>query len=171
MATLPIGILVCLATLSILTASQAVKFVSRRCLFITASTLGALGAGLMSYAVSEASFTLFTVSAAPQGIAYGISNLYRFYAADTSLPQHREKALAATLGGAVLSAFIGPELSRYVHVSASHNLHACACGHLHKPEPAALRQCGYFDACGNIEASSEGETLLRNRACTYCAGM
>lgn len=114
MATLPIGILVCLATLSTLTAPQVIKFISRRCLFMTASTLGALGAGLMSYAVYLNSFTIFTIAAAPVGIAYGISNLYRFYATDTSLPQHREKALAATVGGAVLSAAIGPEASRYV---------------------------------------------------------
>ena len=112
MATLPIGVLVSFATLSTLVAPQITKLISRRCLFMTSSILGALGAGLMSYAVYLDNFIVFTLSAAPQGIAYGISNLYRFYATDTTLPEHREKALSAVVGGAVLSALIGPEASR-----------------------------------------------------------
>jgi MFS family permease len=111
-ATLPVGVLVCMATVSMLVCPQVIKIVSRRALFITSSVFGILGAGLMSYAVHEANFILFTIAAAPQGIAYGVSNLYRFYATDTALPQYRGKVLAAVVGGAVLSAFIGPEASR-----------------------------------------------------------
>ena len=50
-------------------------------------------------------------------MAYGIANLYRFFAADSTLPQHREKALAAVVGGAVLSAFVGPEAGRHLRLS------------------------------------------------------
>lgn len=120
MATLPIGVLVCCATLSTLIAPQVIKFVSRRFLFISSSVLGIVGAGVMSFAVHDDSFLIFTIAAAPLGIAYGISNLYRFYATDSSLPENREKALAATVGGAVLSAFIGPEASRYVSTTLDH---------------------------------------------------
>lgn len=114
-ATVPIGVMVCFATVSTLAAAQITQFISRRCLFMTSSILGALGAGLMSYAVYLDSFIVFTLAAAPQGVAYGISNVYRFYATDTTLPENREKALAAVVGGAVLSAFIGPEASRCFH--------------------------------------------------------
>lgn len=116
-ATLPPGIAVACATLASLSAPRFSKHFPKRVLFMLASTSGIVGGGLMCIAGWKRSFPLLCISGAPQGIAYGISNLYRFFAVDTTLPQHREKALAAVVGGAVLSAFIGPEAGRHLRLS------------------------------------------------------
>lgn len=82
-----------------------------------ASTSGIVGGVLLCMAGWKRSFPLLCLSGAPQGVAYGISNLYRFFAVDTTMPQHREKALAAVVGGAVLSAFMGPEAGRHLRLA------------------------------------------------------
>lgn len=116
-ATLPPGIAVASATLASLSAPHVSKHVSKRVLFTLASTSGIIGAGLMCIAGWRRSFALLCLSGAPQGLAYGISNLYRFFAVDTTLSENREKALAAVVGGAVLSAFMGPEAGRHLRTS------------------------------------------------------
>jgi len=116
-ATLPPGIAVASATLASLTAPRFTHYFSKRVLFMVASTSGIIGGGLLCIAGWKRSFALLCISGAPQGFAYGISNLYRFFAVDTTMPQHRERALAAVVGGAVLSAFMGPEAGRHLRLS------------------------------------------------------
>lgn len=116
-ATLPPGIAVVSATLASLTAPRFTHYFSKRVLFMVASTSGIIGGGLLCIAGWKRSFALLCISGAPQGFAYGISNLYRFFAVDTTMPQHRDRALAAVVGGAVLSALMGPEAGRHLRLS------------------------------------------------------
>ena len=117
LATLPLGLLALCATAATLTAQRLIGRLGRRPLFMGAASLGIVGAALACVAVRIGSFALLLVAAAPQGVAYGVSNLYRFMAVEVVVPAHKERALAASVGGAVLAAFIGPEASRHVRES------------------------------------------------------
>lgn len=115
-ATLPVGLLVVAATLTALSLQQLVaRFrLGRRRIFAGAAFAGAAGAALFAVACYVESFALMLVAAVPQGIAYGAANQFRFVAVEVTLPEYKERALAAVVGGAVSAAFIGPEASRHI---------------------------------------------------------
>ena len=160
-ATLPPGIAVCSATVASLSAPHISKRIPKRALFMLASTLGVVGGILLSIAGWKRSFLLLCISGAPQGAAYGISNLYRFFAVDTTMPQHREKALAAVVGGAVLSAFIGPEAGRHLRLSLDQEFLApfilSACLWVAQVNHSSLTRC----TCGACDATERLHTPPR----------
>jgi MFS family permease len=76
--------------------------------------LGALCAGIGSLTfaagVWQGSFALYCLGAVPAGIGFGISQHYRFAAAEVATPEYRPRAISLVMAGGVLSAIFGPEL-------------------------------------------------------------
>lgn len=79
--------------------------------------LGAVGAMLGSltfaYGVWRGDFVLYCLGAIPAGLGFGISQHYRFAAAEVASPSYRPTAISLVMAGGVLAAIAGPELVKH----------------------------------------------------------
>lgn len=82
----------------------------RRAGFITAALIGATGAAISAYGISQGSFGLFAFGALFSGVYMSAQGFYRFAAADTASPAFRPKAISLVTAGGLASAIFGPEL-------------------------------------------------------------
>ena len=91
----------------------------RKAGFIFGALMGSAGALLAAIAIFQGSFALYLVAIIFFG-AFTISGqTYRFAAADVSNANWRGIAISLVVGGGVVAAFIGPEISKWTHDVAS----------------------------------------------------
>lgn len=92
-------------------ASIYMKRVGRRIGFITGALIGAIGAVIATIAILGGSFWQFCVAMIFLGSFNGISQYFRFAAADASDSAFRSKAISLVLAGGVVAAVTGPNLA------------------------------------------------------------
>lgn len=92
-------------------ASIYMKRVGRRIGFITGALIGASGAVIATLAILTGSFWLFCGALIFLGSFNGISQYFRFAAADASEPAFRSRAISLVLAGGVVAAVTGPNLA------------------------------------------------------------
>ncbi|HKQ67826.1 MAG TPA: MFS transporter [Polyangiaceae bacterium] len=79
---------------------------------MAAALVGVVGAAISTWAVENGSFVPLCVGITLIGVFNGVSNYYRFVAADQSPAAFKSRAISYVLGGGVLAAFVGPNLAR-----------------------------------------------------------
>ncbi len=87
----------------------------RRTGFIFGALMGSAGAIIAAAAIFQGSFELYLIAIIFFG-AYTISGqTYRFAAADVADEKWHSIAISLVIGGGVLAAFVGPEISKWTH--------------------------------------------------------
>jgi MFS family permease len=87
----------------------------RKAGFIFGALMGSIGGLLAAVAIFQGSFSMYLVAILFFG-AYTISgHSYRFAAADVSNDKWRSIAISLVVGGGVVAAFVGPEISKWTH--------------------------------------------------------
>jgi predicted MFS family arabinose efflux permease len=94
-------------------ASLFMKRFGRRAGFIAGASLGASAGVILAWSLFARDFGLFCVGSALMGAALGISNFYRFAAAEVADTAFRPKAIALVMAGGVIAAIAGPELVKW----------------------------------------------------------
>ena len=115
LATLPQGLQwEATAVFSIPLAMMMRRF-GRRTGFILGAVMGSLGAMVAATAIFQSSFELYLVAIIFFG-AFTISGqTYRFAAADVADEKWHSIAISLVIGGGVVAAFVGPEISKWTH--------------------------------------------------------
>ncbi len=111
LATLPLAFQFGAMMAVTIPASIYMKRVGRRIGFITGALIGATGAVIATIAVINGSFWLFCGALVFLGSFNGISQYFRFAAADASEPALRGRAISLVLAGGVVAAVTGPTLA------------------------------------------------------------
>ena len=87
----------------------------RKAGFIFGALMGSIGALLAAIAIFQGSFAMYLVAIVFFG-AYTISgHSYRFAAADVASEKWRSIAISLVVGGGIIAAFVGPEISKWTH--------------------------------------------------------
>jgi MFS family permease len=113
LATLPITAAIAGIALATMPASLVMKRTGRRRAFIGGALVGVQGALVMVAALSRQSFVLFCLGMLLFGTHGAVTQYYRFAAAEATSPEHRATAISFVLGGGVLGALVGPEVSKW----------------------------------------------------------
>ncbi len=113
MATLPVmGYVVGGALSTGLVARTQSRF-GRRVSFQIGLLVGLLSALLCAYAVYDHNFALLVCATVVAGYYSANGQLYRFAAAELSVPAFREKAVSLVLAGGLIGAIVGPNLASH----------------------------------------------------------
>jgi predicted MFS family arabinose efflux permease len=112
LATLPISMIVLTSMFAAPALSLLMGRLGRRPGFLIGALCGAVGGGLAAYALVIGSFPLLVGAAAFNGVYMAAQGFYRFAAADAASAGFRPKAISYVLAGGLLSAIIGPELTK-----------------------------------------------------------
>lgn len=112
LATLPISVLVLVSMFAAPAISALMGRYGRRTGFLLGALAGAAGTATQGYALLLGSFPLLVTGAAISGIYMANQGFYRFAAADTASPAFRPKAISWVLAGGLVSAILGPELTK-----------------------------------------------------------
>ncbi len=87
----------------------------RRAGFVFGAMMGSLGAIIAAIAIFQGSFELYLIAIIFFG-AFTISGqTYRFAAVDVADEKWHSVAISLVVGGGVLAAFVGPEISKWTH--------------------------------------------------------
>ncbi len=113
LATLPMA----LQMLATMCASIPAGFVfarfGRRAGFMMGAAGALAGSLIFALGVWQGSFLIYCLGAIPGGLGFGISQHYRFAAAEVATPSYRPRAIALVMAGGIASAVIGPELVKH----------------------------------------------------------
>jgi len=112
LATLPVAVWMSGTMASSLPAALIFRRFGRRAGFVAGTLFALLGLVLAGLAVWRADFTLFVAAALPYGLGFGLSQHYRFAAAEIAEPAFRPKAVSLVMAGGVAAAILGPEIVR-----------------------------------------------------------
>ena len=113
LATLPVAVQMTAVMAASIPAGIIFARLGRRAGF----TLGALssitGALIFAWGIYAQDFVIYCVGAAFNGAGFGISQHYRFAAAEVASPAYRARAISLVMAGGVLSSLLGPELVKH----------------------------------------------------------
>lgn len=87
--------------------------IGRKYTFLLGTIIAMIGAATCSIAVINHNFLLFILGSILIGIYSGVSNFYRFTAADSVDKAHKSRAISYVLAGGVIAAIIGPNLANH----------------------------------------------------------
>ncbi len=73
------------------------------------------GSLMFAYGVWTDNFLFYVLAAFPAGIGHGVSQHFRFTAAEVAAPEARPRAISLVLAGGVLAAIVGPEMVKRTH--------------------------------------------------------
>jgi MFS family permease len=113
LATLPVALQQLAVVVTQIPANLLMRRVGRRWGYTVGASFGIVGTAVAALGVLWASFFLFCLGSALNGVYNGFGQSYRFAAVDGSSDAWRTKAISYTLAGGVIAAVIGPELARY----------------------------------------------------------
>ena len=114
-ATLPISLIVIGSMLSANPLSSIMQRYGRRTGFLIGALAGALGGAIGAYGLYVASFPIYLLGSLITGIYMAAQQFYRFAAADTASEAFRPKAISYVMAGGLLSALIGPQLTKFTN--------------------------------------------------------
>lgn len=112
LATLPVAVWMSGTMASSLPAALLFRRFGRRTGFVAGTLMTMVGLLLAGLAVWRADFTLFVAASLPYGLGFGISQHYRFAAAEVADVAFRPKAVSFVMAGGVVAAILGPEIVR-----------------------------------------------------------
>ncbi len=115
MATLPIGLVMVAATVSMIPAALFMQRYGRRTGFLLGCLLGTAAGVVATLGVLLHSFGIFLAANALLGIYSAFSGYYRFAAADAVSPGFRSQALSWVVAGGVVAALLGPAIVRHAN--------------------------------------------------------
>lgn len=113
LATLPTALQQVAVVLTQIPANLLMRRIGRRWGYTMGAGFGIAGTAIATLGVLWASFLLFCVGSALNGVYNGFGQSYRFAAVDGSTDKWRSKAISYTLAGGVIAAVLGPELAKY----------------------------------------------------------
>lgn len=115
-ATLPLAAQY-LATLLLLSpVAWAMTRLGRRPVLAAGALLGMLGLALAALAIARQQFAWFVAASGLVGAFNAVAQYYRFVAVDVAPPGQHGRAIAATLTGGVLAAWLGPALASHTRL-------------------------------------------------------
>lgn len=112
-ATLPVALQQVAVVVTQIPANLLMRRMGRRWGYTVGASFGIVGTAVAAVGVLWASFFLFCLGTALNGVYNGFGQSYRFAAVDGSGDAWRTKAISYTLAGGVMAAVLGPELARY----------------------------------------------------------
>ena len=115
LATLPISLIVFGTMTTAPWLSRVMQARGRVTGFITGSMGGLAGALIGAYALSIGSFWILLVGSYMTGMYMAAQGFYRFAAVDTASEDYRAKAISYVMAGGLLSALIGPQLTKFTN--------------------------------------------------------
>jgi MFS family permease len=119
LATLPVSVLIAGLAASVIPAGALIHRFGRRTVFAGSALQAATGCILAGYAITESSFLLFCTAAFLLGANNAVVMQYRFAATEYVDKAHASRAIAVVLCGALVAAWLGPELAvRTAHLVA-----------------------------------------------------
>jgi len=119
LATLPVSVLIAGLATSVIPAGALIHRFGRRAVFAGSALQAAAGCILAGYAITEGSFLLFCAAAFLLGANNAVVMQYRFAATEYVVPARASRAIAVVLCGALVAAWLGPELAvRTAHLVA-----------------------------------------------------
>jgi MFS family permease len=110
-ATLPIALTVVGTALFAVPAALLMRQIGRRLGFAMAAAVAGLGTLLAAYAITQASFTLFSAAALLLGANTAFMQQYRFAAVESAQPRFAGRAVSLVLMSGMLAGILGPELA------------------------------------------------------------
>lgn len=110
LATLPMALQMASTMAASIPAGIIFARLGRKPGFILGAICAGLGSLTFAAGIWQGSFALYCLGAVPAGIGFGISQHYRFAAAEVATPEYRPRAISLVMAGGVLSAIFGPEL-------------------------------------------------------------
>ncbi len=111
LATLPVSVLVLGLAASVVPAGALIHRFGRRTVFVGSAFQAALGCILAGYAISAGRFWLFCAAAFLLGGNNAVVMQYRFAAVEYVEPARASRAIAVVMSGALVAAWLGPELA------------------------------------------------------------
>ncbi len=112
LATLPVALQQVAVVFTQIPSNFLMRRVGRRWGYTVGAAFGIVGTAVAAFGVLEASFVLFCLGSALNGVYNGFGQSYRFAAVDGSSDAWRGKAISYTLAGGVIAAVLGPELAK-----------------------------------------------------------
>ncbi|MDA0654138.1 MAG: MFS transporter [Proteobacteria bacterium] len=112
LATLPVATFIAGTALAMVPASLFMGRFGRRPGFVIGGSLGLAGTVASWSAVNAGSFAGFVAGSILIGMYQGVSQYYRFAAADVTGPEYRSRAISWVLAGGVVAAIAGPEIAK-----------------------------------------------------------
>jgi MFS family permease len=111
LATLPVSLLVVGLAASVVPAGALIHRFGRRAVFAGSALQAAVGCVLAGYAVATGRFWLFCAAAFLLGSNNAIVMQYRFAATEYVEPARASRAIAVVMTGALIAAWLGPEVA------------------------------------------------------------
>ncbi|MEM8592664.1 MAG: MFS transporter [Pseudomonadota bacterium] len=115
LATLPISMIVFGSMSTAPWLSRLMQARGRVTGFLTGSVGGLCGALIGAYALSIDDFWILLVGSYMTGMYMSAQGFYRFAAVDSASPEYRAKAISYVMAGGLLSALIGPQLTKFTN--------------------------------------------------------
>jgi MFS family permease len=112
LATLPVSMIVLGSMLTANPMSLVMQRWGRRAGFWLGTGGGASGAAISAAGLAQDSFLLFIAGSLVTGIYMSAQGFYRFAAADTASESFRPKAISYVMAGGLISALVGPQLTK-----------------------------------------------------------
>jgi len=111
LATLPVSVLVAGLAASVLPAGALIHRFGRRAVFVGSALQAAAGCILAGYSIIVGRFWLFCAAAFLLGANNAVVMQYRFAATEYVETARASRAIAIVMNGALLAAWLGPELA------------------------------------------------------------
>ena len=111
LATLPVSMLIAGLAASVVPAGALIHRFGRRAVFAGSALQAAAGCVLAGYAISTGRFWLFCAAAFLLGSNNAVVMQYRFAATEYVRSRARSRAIAVVMSGALVAAWLGPELA------------------------------------------------------------
>lgn len=112
-ASLPFTLQLLATMFTSIPAAILMEKIGRKSTFLLGTVIAMIGAAICAIAVIQHDFLLFILGSILIGVYSGVSNFYRFTAADSVDKDNKSRAISYVLAGGVLAAIIGPNLANY----------------------------------------------------------
>lgn len=113
LATLPMALQMLATMTASIPAGIIFARLGRRAGFLVGALAALAGSLIFALGVWKGDFLIYCLGAIPGGIGFGISQHYRFAAAEVASTEYRPRAIALVMAGGIVSAIIGPELVKH----------------------------------------------------------
>jgi MFS family permease len=113
LATLPMALQMLATMCASIPAGIIFARLGRRAGFLVGALAALAGSLVFALGVWKGDFLIYCLGAIPGGIGFGISQHYRFAAAEVASTAYRPRAIALVMAGGIVSAIIGPELVKH----------------------------------------------------------
>jgi len=111
LATLPVSVLIVGLAASVLPAGALIRRFGRRAAFVMSALLAGLGCIIAGFGIHAANFWIFCAGSLLLGANNAMVMQYRFAAVEYVEPERASKAIAIVMSGALVAAWLGPEIA------------------------------------------------------------